>query len=148
MGAGDWSLPDRLSALPAPLRYRLQWLLSTGLVALGLLFILAAGTYAAYTLAKPELQPILNKDLGKRYLYAAMEDHPLSYFLVSVLLGGGILFMAFAIHKKDQKKQMNWLYAGLGLGILNGIMILDSTVELAIGKIQGCMLHEIILERS
>ena len=52
MGAGDWSLPDRLSALPAPLRYRLQWLLSTGLVALGVLFILAAGTYAAYTLTK------------------------------------------------------------------------------------------------
>ena len=52
MGVGDWSLPDRISALPAPLRYRLQWLLSTGLVALGVLFILAAGTYAAYTLTK------------------------------------------------------------------------------------------------
>lgn len=98
---------------------------------IGALGGLAGG--AAYTLAKPELQPILNKDLGKRYLYAAMEDHPLSYFLVSVLLGAGILFMAFAIHKKDQKKQMNWLYAGLGLGILNGIMILDSTAGRTIG---------------
>jgi len=88
---------------------------------------------ALFTVTKPSIQPILDKELGNQYLYANMLDYPLAYMLISLIFGAGIIYLSFLVHKRDKIKNMNWLYAGLGLGVLNAVMILDSTAGRPIG---------------
>jgi len=98
---------------------------------IGALGGLAGG--AVFTVTKPIIQPILDKDLGNHYLYENMTNYPVAYFLVSLVFGIGVISLVLLVHKRDKGKNMTWLYAGLGLGILNAVMILDNVAGRPIG---------------
>jgi hypothetical protein len=86
-----------------------------------------------FSITKPTLQPLLDKDLGNHFLYAHMQELPVLYFLSALVVGLAIIFLMLQLHKKDKVRNMVWLYAGLGLGILNAIMILNGTSGRPIG---------------
>lgn len=99
-------------------------------------FIGAVGGLAGglvFTITKPSIQPILDKDLGNHYFYENMINHPVAYFLISVVFGLGVIILTLIVNKREKEKNLTWLYAGIGLGILNAVMILDNVVGRPIG---------------
>ena len=86
----------------------------------------------AYTLIQPSIQGILGPDLGKLSLEAAMGGGTLYYILVFAF-GLLLLGIAFFLNKIGKKQNYNWLYAGIGLAVLNCIVFLTAVSDRPIG---------------
>jgi len=85
-----------------------------------------------YTLVQPSIQGMLGPDLGKLSLQSAMGGGSLYYILVFVF-GFALVAIAFWLNKLENKKNYNWLYAGIGLAILNCIVFLTTVFDRVIG---------------
>lgn len=85
-----------------------------------------------YTLGLPSIQGILGPDMGKLSLESAMGGGSLYYILVFAfgLLSVGI---AFFLNKIGRKQNYNWLFAGIGLAVLNCIVFLTAVSDRPIG---------------
>lgn len=88
---------------------------------------------AVFTVTKPSIQALLGKNLGNHYLYENMADYPVTYFVISLVFGIVVIRLAFLLNKRDKVKNMTWLYAGSGLGVLNAVIILDDVAGRPIG---------------
>lgn len=85
-----------------------------------------------YTLIQPSVQGMLGPDLGKISLGSAVGGGALYYILVLVF-GLGLVATAFFLNKIERKKSLNWLYAGIGLAVLNCIVFLTVVFDRQIG---------------
>ncbi|HET6558658.1 MAG TPA: YeeE/YedE thiosulfate transporter family protein [Prolixibacteraceae bacterium] len=85
-----------------------------------------------YTIIQPFIQNSLGPDLGKHSLETALHGGTLYYILV-VLFGLILIGMAFLLHKIERKKSYNWLYAGIGLAVLNCLVFLTVVFDRQIG---------------
>ena len=85
-----------------------------------------------YTLIQPSVQAMLGPDLGKISLYSATGGGSLYYILVFAF-GLALVAVAFLLNKMERKKNYNWLYAGIGLAVLNCIVFLSSVTNRVIG---------------
>ncbi|HEY3371726.1 MAG TPA: YeeE/YedE thiosulfate transporter family protein [Prolixibacteraceae bacterium] len=86
----------------------------------------------AYTLIQPSIQGMLGPDLGKHSLQSALGGGTLYYILVFIF-GLVLVGIAFLLNKIERKNSYNWLYAGLGLAVLNCIVFLTSVFDRQIG---------------
>ncbi len=85
-----------------------------------------------YTLIQPSIQGMLGPDLGKLSLQGITGGGALYYILVFVF-GLAMVAAAFFLNKIEKKKSLNWLFAGIGLAILNGIVFLTIVFDRIIG---------------
>lgn len=85
-----------------------------------------------YPLIQPSIQGMLGPDLGKISLNSAVGGGALYYILV-VVFGLALVGTAFWLNKLENKKNYNWLYAGIGLAVLNCIAFLTIVFERPIG---------------
>lgn len=85
-----------------------------------------------YPLIQPSIQGMLGPDLGKISLNSAVGGGTLYYILV-VVFGLALVGTAFWLNKLENKKNYNWLYAGIGLAVLNCIAFLTIVFERPIG---------------
>ncbi len=85
-----------------------------------------------YTLIQPSVQGMLGPDLGKLSLQSALGEGLLYYMLVFVF-GLALVATAFWLNKIENKKNYNWLYAGIGLAVLNCIVFLTAGFDRVIG---------------
>ena len=85
-----------------------------------------------YPLIQPSIQGMLGPDLGKISLNSAVGGGALYYILV-VVFGLALVGAAFWLNKLENKKNYNWLYAGIGLAVLNCIAFLTIVFERPIG---------------
>jgi uncharacterized protein len=85
-----------------------------------------------YTLIQPSIQGLLGPDLGKLSLQGAAGGGALYYILVFAF-GLAMVTAAFFLNKIEKKKSLNWLFAGIGLAILNGIVFLTIVFDRVIG---------------
>jgi len=85
-----------------------------------------------YTLIQPSIQGMLGPDLGKISLQSATGGGAFYYILV-VVFGLALVAIAFFLNKIERKKSYNWLYAGIGLAVLNCIVFLSSLTNRVIG---------------
>lgn len=85
-----------------------------------------------YTLIQPSVQRLLGPDLGKISLHSATGGGTL-YYILAVIFGLALVGTAFLLNKIERKKSYNWLYAGIGLAILNCIVFLSSVTNRVIG---------------
>jgi len=85
-----------------------------------------------YTLVQPSIQGMMGPDLGKISLQSATGDGILFYILLFVF-GIAMVGIAFWLHKLEMKKSFLWLYAGIGLAILDSIVFLTSVFNRPIG---------------
>jgi len=85
-----------------------------------------------YTLVLPGIHSILGPDLGKLSLYSITGGGTVFTILIFVI---GIVFVWFGfwLNKKENGKDLKWLYAGTGLAVLNSIVFLESTTNRPIG---------------
>jgi hypothetical protein len=88
---------------------------------------------AFFTVTKPLIQPVLDKDLGNHYLYENINNYPAAYVVISLVFGLGIIVLTLLVNKREKVLGLTWLYAGFGLGVLNAVMILDSVAGRPIG---------------
>lgn len=85
-----------------------------------------------YTLIQPSVQGILGPDLGKHSLQGATGGGLLYYVLVFVF-GFALIATAFWLNRLENKKNYNWLYAGIGLAVLNCAVFLTTVFDRVIG---------------
>lgn len=85
-----------------------------------------------YTLIQPSIQGMLGPDLGKLSLESAMGGGSFYYILVFIF-GSLLVGIAFLLNKIERTKNYNWLYAGIGLAVLDCIVFLTSMFDRPIG---------------
>ena len=85
-----------------------------------------------YTLIQPSIQGMLGPDMGKHSLESAMGGGSLYYILVFAF-GFLLVGIAFLLNKIERKKSYNWLFAGIGLAVLNCIVFLTAVSDRPIG---------------
>ncbi len=86
-----------------------------------------------YTLLLPYIGGFLGPNLGKISLFSALGSHPILYFISVFIIGAIIIYIAFAVNKKDSTSSNKWIIAGSLLAILNTIVFLTATTNRPIG---------------
>ena len=86
-----------------------------------------------YTVLLPSIQNILGPDLGSFSLYTLIGQHHFIFYLVDVLIGVAFVWAAFGLNKLEKAPDMKWLYAGIGLALLNAIVFLSVGTNRIIG---------------
>ena len=84
-----------------------------------------------FTLAYPVLHSLLGPNLGKISLSGTLNAWG-AFYIIAFLIGASFIWLAFRLHRKSNKGQ-EWLYAGLMLAGLEGIVFLKSMANRPIG---------------
>jgi uncharacterized protein len=98
---------------------------------IGIIGALAGGFI--YTLVVPSVQSILGPDLGSISLYTLIGQNHFIFYLVDIILGAAFVWSAFWLNKKEKATDLKWLYSGIGLAILNGVVFLEVLTNRIIG---------------
>jgi len=85
-----------------------------------------------YTIILPSISGILGPDFGKISLNSMAGTNTL-FFILVLTVSGLFIAIAFFLHKKEKTKNYKWLYAGIGLAVLNTIVFLSATSNRPIG---------------
>ena len=85
-----------------------------------------------YTLLQPSIQTLMGPDLGKISLQSTLGNGTGFYILLFVF---GLLLVGFAfwLNQLEMKKNLAWLYAGIALAVLAGIIFLSSVFDRPLG---------------
>lgn len=86
-----------------------------------------------YTLILPSMQGILGPDLGKISLHSLIGTNQVLFYLLVFIMGGLFIAISFWLQKIEKTKSHKWLYAGLGLAILNPVIFLTTVSNRPIG---------------
>ena len=86
-----------------------------------------------YTVLLPSVQIILGPDLGSTSLYTLIGQHHFIFYFVDVLIGLAFIWAAFGLNKLEKAPDMKWLYAGIGLALLNAVVFLSVGTNRIIG---------------
>jgi len=86
-----------------------------------------------YTLIVPSIQSILGPDLGSISLFTLVGQHHFIFYLLDIILGAAFVWAAFWLNKKEKATDLKWLYSGIGLAVLNGIVFLEVVSDRIIG---------------
>jgi uncharacterized protein len=98
---------------------------------IGIAGALAGGL--VYTLLLPSISSVLGPDLGNISLFTLIGQHHFIFYLLDILLGIGFVWAAFILNKMEKSPDLKWLYSGIGLAILNGIVFLKVGTDRIIG---------------
>ena len=90
-----------------------------------------------FTWLLPSIHTVLGPSYGNISLKSLTQEHPVLYFILVVILSAVFVFLAFLLHKSEQKTNKNpnyrWLYSGIALAVLNGVVFLKVTTNRPIG---------------
>jgi len=85
-----------------------------------------------YNLFGSELSSFLGPDLGKISISSLLGDGVL-YYSISILIGLLFIAVAFWLNRKERKPGFRWLYAGVLLAILDGVVFMTKVFDRPIG---------------
>jgi uncharacterized membrane protein YedE/YeeE len=86
-----------------------------------------------YTVLLPSISSVLGPDLGSFSLYTLIGQHYFIFYFIDVLIGLAFVWAAFGLNKLEKTHDMKWLYAGIGLAVLNAIVFLSVGTNRIIG---------------
>ena len=86
-----------------------------------------------FTFILPSISGILGPNLGAINLSNAIGGSGVFFFILVIFIGAAFIAAAFFIHKKEESRDMKWLYAGIALAVLDAIVFLNSTTGRPIG---------------
>jgi uncharacterized protein len=86
-----------------------------------------------YTLVLPGINGILGPNFGNISLNSLAGNSHFVFYLLVLLIGIAFIALAFLLHKKEKATDTKWVYAGILLAILNGIVFLTATTNRPIG---------------
>jgi len=86
-----------------------------------------------YTISLPSIQSILGPDLGSISLYTLVGQHHFIFYFLDVIIGIGFVWAGFILNRLEKSKSYKWLYAGVGLAVLNAVVFLTAGTNRIIG---------------
>jgi uncharacterized membrane protein YedE/YeeE len=86
-----------------------------------------------FTLLYPTIQAVLGPDLGAISLYSNIGEYNFAFYAIILIFSAVIIWCVFAVQKKEKSKDYKWIYTGVGLAILNGLMLLTISEGRPIG---------------
>ncbi len=86
-----------------------------------------------YTVVYPVLRPALGPDLGNITLKTLTGQSSALFYIISFVFAIALILIAFWLHKKESGKDLKWLYAGIGLAVLNMLVFLTPLTGRNIG---------------
>jgi len=86
-----------------------------------------------YTIFFPFFQQILGPDFGKISLKTALPESALLFNLFVFVFAGLLIALSFWLHKKEKTTNNKWMFSGIGLAVLNAIILLKSVSNRPIG---------------
>ncbi len=86
-----------------------------------------------YTLIQPLVQGLLGPDLGSHSLFTIAGQYKVLFWILVLLLGVLFVGLGFWMNKLEKKTDYKWLYAGIGLAILNSVVMLSSVANRPLG---------------
>jgi hypothetical protein len=86
-----------------------------------------------YTLVHPFIEPALGPNFGDITMHSILGDHKLALHLFTLAFGALAIGTAFAVDRRQKSIDRRWVVTGLGLAILNAIIMLDVVSNRPIG---------------
>ena len=86
-----------------------------------------------YTILLPSIQSILGPDLGSISLYTLVGQHQFVFYFLDIIIGIAFVWIGFILNRKEKSTNYKWLYAGIGLAILNAVVFLTVCTNRIIG---------------
>lgn len=86
-----------------------------------------------YTIIFPFIKNIIGPNFGDITLFTLIGSENIIYYLLVFIISVSFILIAFWLNKKEKSKDMSWLYAGIALAILNGIVFLNFSTDRIIG---------------
>ena len=109
--------------------------ISLGQGALDALVGIIGGLFGGFvfSLIYDDIAPYFGKSYGQLSLYSATGSTTALFLLIAFIIGLGMMFFAFFIHKKSKGTNYKWLITGIFFALINGILILSSVYARPIG---------------
>ncbi|MEI7523513.1 MAG: YeeE/YedE thiosulfate transporter family protein [Mariniphaga sp.] len=98
---------------------------------IGILGGLVAGL--VYTILLPSIHGILGPDFGNFSLKTLAGENTILFFILVFIISAIFIGFSFWIHRFEKIKDLKWLYAGIALAILNGIIFLTVVTDRILG---------------
>jgi len=86
-----------------------------------------------YTIFFPSFTQILGPDFGKITLKTVLPENALLFNLLVFVIAGLLISLSFWLHKKEKTTNKKWLFSGIGLAVLNAIILMKSVSNRPIG---------------
>ena len=86
-----------------------------------------------FTLVLPGIQSVLGPNLGSISLYTLFGETNVLFFILVFIIGIIFILIGVWLNKKDNQNNMDWLYAGAGLAVLNSFVFLTMATNRSIG---------------
>ncbi len=97
----------------------------------GIIGAMAGGL--VYTILAPAINGMLGPDLGSISLFTLTGQNKIVFYLLDILLGVAFIGAGFWLNNKDKVRDYKWLYAGIGLAVINSVALLSSVSDRPIG---------------
>lgn len=109
--------------------------ISLGQGALDALVGIIGGLFGGYvfTINYDAIAPYFGTNYGPISLYSLLEDTPIIFYLVTLIFGSSLIYIAFKLDSLDGRKNKKWLITGLAFAVINGIMVLNAVFARPIG---------------
>lgn len=86
-----------------------------------------------YTILLPSIHGILGPDFGNISLKTLTGENTILFFILVFIISAIFIGFSFWIHRFEKIKDLKWLYAGIALAILNGIIFFTVVTNRIIG---------------
>jgi uncharacterized membrane protein YedE/YeeE len=97
----------------------------------GIIGGLAAGF--VYTILTPSINGLLGPDLGSISLFTLIGKNHFLFYTVTILIGTAFVWIAFGLNKLEKGTDLKWLYSGIALAVLSGVIFLTVVTNRVIG---------------
>ena len=86
-----------------------------------------------YTILLPSIHGILGPDFGNITLKSIVGANTTLFFILVFVIGAIFIGFSFWLHKLEKVNDLKWLFAGVALAILNGIVFLTIVTDRILG---------------
>ncbi len=80
-----------------------------------------------YYYAEPIFAPLVGSNFGNISLFSMVGSFNVVYWLLAFILSGVLIAIAFLLHRIEKGTNQKWIFAGVGLALLNGAMFMKLT---------------------
>lgn len=86
-----------------------------------------------YTIMLPGIHSLLGPDLGKISIGSLTGGTGFFYYSAVIIIGALLVYLGFVLNKAEKTRDYKWLYAGLGLAVLNAVTMMSGVTNRPIG---------------
>jgi uncharacterized membrane protein YedE/YeeE len=86
-----------------------------------------------YTVLFPSIKGITGPDLGKAAMSSLFADHSAVFFVIALIIGAALIYVAFVLNRYDKDYTYRWLISGIGIAIITAGIFLTNVFDRVLG---------------